>query len=289
MSLILSIDGGGALGAGPLRLLASLEADGINIHDDIHDDILTGTSVGGLLVLCRAIGMSWQETETVFTKWVPAIFAPSPWWWSADPTRPKYQDDGIIAATHALFGDKRAKDAERPFFVTSFDFQQGRPKIWDNTDDETLVNIALRTSAAPTYFQPRESRWADGALASNNPSMIGVAGAMGKLEKSLPNLSVLSLATGGSFWTDPQIGRRTTPLGWAQPVITATLDGGEEVPDYQCAMILGKRYLRLDPGCTHDFPMDKLSMLDEFRGLWSALYLKRKAEILSLVQTGSVP
>ena len=283
MTMILSIDGGGCLGCGPLRLLAQLEADGVNIHDDI----LAGTSVGGLLVLLRATGRTWMSIEQEFTKWAPQIFADAPWWWKADPTRPKYQDDGILAATKALFGDKKCGDAEIPFFVTSFDFQQGRSKIWDNTDDARLADVALRTAAAPTYFQPRESRWADGGLVANNPSVIGIAGALHKLEKPLGQLSVLSLATGGDFWVNPQVGRRTTVLGWAKPVISAQMDGGEERDEFVADQLLGGRHLRVDPACQKAFAMDALGSMQEFRNLWQTAYLRRKPDILNLIQTGA--
>ena len=280
--MILSIDGGGVLGCGPLRLLAQLEADGVNIHDDI----LAGTSVGGLLVLLRATGKSWMEIELIFNKWVGKIFDDAPWWWDADPTRPKFQDDGVIAATQAIFGDLRCKDAQVPFFVTSFDFQQGKAKIWDNTDDAFLRDVALRTSAAPTYFQPRDSRWADGALATNNPSAVALAGAKSKLEMKIENMSVLSLATGGSFWKDPKVGRRTTKLEWAGAVIDACLEGSEELHEFLTEQLIEKRHLRLDPLCQRKFPMDDLSGMAEFKGLWQKLYDARKYEIITFIQTG---
>lgn len=284
MKNILSIDGGGCLGCGPLRVLAQLEADGIFVRDDI----LAGTSVGGLLVLLRATGRSWMEIEQEFTKWVDKIFVKAPFWWSMDPTRPKFQDDGIVAATKALFGDLRCKDAGHPFFVTSFDFQQGRGKIWDNTDDALLRDVALRTSAAPTYFQPRDSRWADGALATNNPSVVALAGAMHKLDLRMEDISVMSFATGGSYWKDPEVGCRTTKLGWATAVIDACLEGGEELHEFMLDQFLGDRHFRLDPKCAKKFAMDDLSCMEEFKGIWQKFYDENKFRLINFVHTGRV-
>lgn len=284
MTLLLSIDGGGALGAGPLRLLAQLEADGINLHDDA----LAGTSVGGILALARASGRPWMEIEQVFNKWVGKIFATAPWWWRADPTRPKYQSDGLEAAVDAIFGTKKCADAEIPFFVTTFDMATGTPKVITNLDDLSMRDAALMTSAAPTYFQPRGSRWVDGALAANNPVMVGIAGSLRQLEIPVAQLSALSLGTTGFSWKDPQVGRRTAQLGWVTPILNALLDGDEDLHAGFADAVLPGRHLRVSPKIAHDYPMDDLTHLAEFKGLWQNTYTERKAEILRLVQTGKV-
>ena len=273
---IISIDGGGALGCGPAELLRLLEnADGAQA------DVLTGTSVGALLVSLRASGKSWADISGIFDKWVGKIFETPPIWWRLDPTRPKFRDNGIRAAVLAELGDLRCCDAHIPFFIPVSDFATGRVKVYDITDTVLLRDVVLGSTAAPTYFQPRDGRWSDGALAANNPAMIAVCGAIDKLGAKLEDVWCLSLSTGGSFWEDPGIGRRTTKLGWATRVLSFALDGTEELAEFQANALLGSRHLRLDPGLSRQYPIDNVGMCEEYREIWRALWLRRKDEILN--------
>lgn len=272
---IISIDGGGALGCGPAELLRLLEnADGAQA------DVLTGTSVGALLVSLRASGKSWADISGIFDKWAGKIFETPPIWWRLDPTRPKFRDNGIRAAVLAELGDLRCCDAHIPFFIPVSDFATGRVKVYDITDTALLRDIVLGSTAAPTYFQPRDGRWSDGGLAANNPAMIAVCGAIDKLGAKLEDLRCLSLSTGGSYWLDPRVGRRTTKLGWAQPVIAFALGGTEELAEFQAAALLGERHLRIDPDLPREYPIDDPSICREYRRIWHAVWLRRKDEIL---------
>lgn len=272
---IISIDGGGALGCGPAELLRLLEnADGAQV------DALAGASVGALLVALRTTGRSWSDISTTFDKWVCKIFESPPLWWKLDPTRPAFQDDGIRAAVLAELGEARCCDAHIPFFIPVSDFTAGRVKVYDATDTALLRDVVLESTAAPTYFQPRGGRWADGGLAANNPSMLAICGAIDKLGAKLEDIRCLSLSTGGSFWEDPGIGRRTTKLGWATRVISFALDGTEELAEFQANALLGSRHLRLDPELTRKYPIDDPKLCREYRGIWSGLWTRRKDEIL---------
>lgn len=274
---ILSIDGGGVLGCGPVEFLKQME-----LYENwfgTTEDVLAGTSVGGLLVALRATGRSWTDISDVFDRWVKKIFATPPFWWRMDPTRPQFQDDGIKAAVQAELGSLRCRDAKVPFFIPSFDFANGRPKIFDMTDDDLLSDVVLRTTAAPTYFQPRDGRWADGALATNNPSVIAICGAVRKLGKSLDGIKVLSLNTGGTFWDDPHVDRRMTKIAWAMPMINSQLEGSEELADFQATALLGDRHLRLTPALPKRFPIDDPSKCPEYRRYWSALWSAKREEV----------
>ena len=273
---IISIDGGGALGCGPAELLRLLDnADGAQA------DVLAGTSVGALLVSLRATGKSWSDISVIFDRWVGKIFEAPPFWWRMDPTRPKFRDDGIRAAVAAELGDLRCCDASIPFFIPASDFATGRVKVFDITDKDLLRDVVLRSAAAPTYFQPRDGRWADGALGANNPSMIAVCGAIDKLSAKLEDIWCLSLCTGGSYWSDPNIGRRTTKLGWASPVISFAMEGTEELAEFQADAVLDSRHLRIDPELSRKYPIDNVGMCEEYRDIWRALWLRRKDEILN--------
>lgn len=273
MTMILSIDGGGCLGAGPAELLRLLEAAEL-----FDEDVVAGTSVGGLLAAMRATGRSWSDISATFDKWVGPIFKKPSLLWRCDPTRPKFDDDGLLAATAAELGELRCCDVKKPFFIPAFDFANGRPKIFDHTDTDLLRDVVMRTTAAPTYFQPRESRWADGGLVANNPSAIAVCGAMHLFDCGPSDVKVLSLNTGGTVWEDPKVGLRTSAVGWVKPVISAALDGNEEIAEFQCSTMLGDRHLRLTPRLAKKYPIDDPSVVGEYRAIWRGLWDSSKTE-----------
>lgn len=237
--------------------------------------------MGGLLVLLRAIGLTWHEIEREFSARLPEIFEKPGLLWRLNPTRPKYSDKGIVKAATELFGDRTCGDALLPFFVTSFNMETGKAKVFDRADPDLLRDVALRTSAAPTYFPPRGA-YVDGAFVANNPSAIALAGARGKLGALPGDLRLLSFDTGGGFWKNPKVGPRTTVLGWAKPAIQALMHGGEEVHEYITEQALKENHLRISPNNSKDFEMDDLSRLGEWVGLWATAFHDSKERVAEL-------
>lgn len=270
---ILSIDGGGALGCGPLEFLAQAEAEGL-----AGADIYAGTSVGSLLIGLALTGHSWAESVDIFGRWVGKIFPAPSIWRKANPFLPKYPSKGIEEACLSVFGNVRCNQIITPFFIPVSDIAAGRPKIYDNSAPDLLRDVVLRSTAAPTYFAPRGSRFVDGGLVANNPSVIAIGGAI-KAGANLTDLRCLSLATGGDYWKDPQIGPRTTLLGWASPIIHYGLLGGEERDEFTADRLLKERHLRISPAIGRDFEMDDLSVLDEYRKIWHAEWVKRSSDV----------
>lgn len=272
---ILSIDGGGCLGCGPAELMKRLEET-----LPVSEDVLAGTSVGGLLVALRVTGLSWSQISNVFDEWCPVIFKDPDILWKMDPTRPKFPSKGIETAARTLLKDARCSDFKVPFYITSYDMKLGRPKVFDNTDPDLLSEVVLRTSAAPTYFAPRDSRWVDGAFTANNPSMIALTATMHKMGVNPEDCELLSLNTGGSYWKDPSIGARTTALGWASVAIKALMDGNEEGPAYQCDAILGARHTRIIPELDRPWSITDYKANPRYREIWADCFRSRRDALI---------
>ena len=276
MTKILSIDGGGALGCGPLEFLVQAEAQGL-----AGADIYAGASVGALLVGLALTGRSWAESRTIFDQWVGKIFPKPSILRRANPWLPKYPSDGIEAACLSVFGDLRCNQILRPFFIPATDASMGRMKVYDNTDPDLLRDVVLRSTAAPTYFAPRNSRWIDGGMLANNPSMLAVGGAL-RAGHDLADLRVLSLNTGGDFWKDPQVGARSTLLDWAPALIELGLNGGEEKDTFLADRLLGVRHLRVIPQLAQKFEMDDLDALPAYRAIWRSTWDAHAADVKTL-------
>src|SRR5438309_1386415 len=113
---------------------------------------------------------------------------------------------------------------------------------------ELVVDVALRTSAAPTYF-PTYQGYIDGAVVANNPAMAALAQALdaGTGKQALQDVRLFSLGTGVN---PAYVAGKELDWGyaqWAKPLIALMVDGMMGVADYQCARLLQHRYFRLAP------------------------------------------
>jgi patatin-like phospholipase/acyl hydrolase len=278
---VLSLDGGGIRGIVTLVLMQRLSAEpGLEGWMD-SADLLAGTSTGGLIALGLARGIPLEELRELYETKGSTIFDDS---WLDDLkdlgkiAGADYDLKGLRRELRRIFGGTTLGQLRRKVLITSFDLDNEdpdpsrrtwKPKLFHNfpgrdSDGEELCwKVALRTSAAPTYF-PSFEGYVDGAVYAANPSMCGLAQALdarARRPAALEDVVVLSLGTGRSLtWVKGQ----SVDWGhaqWVRPLVTLMLDGVSGIADFQCRQILGSRYHRLDPA----FPPDRTYKLDEWR------------------------
>jgi hypothetical protein len=276
MPLLLSIDGGGALGIGPCELLARLE----EAQGRLLPDAYAGTSVGALLAALAATGRPWSHVREIFMRECPGIFERPSWAWRMNPWRPRYDGRALRRAAQTYFQDQRMCEVEVPIFLTSFDFHTGRPKVWDRGDATPIWRAVLCSAAAPTYFHIVEGRYGDGGLVANNPAMVGLAGCAAKESWDLRTARCLSLGTNGDAWRDPKVAHRTL-LGWLRPLLATFMEGNEELADFEARAVLGDRLRRVEPALRHEVKMDDVAAaLGPYRQRWVDLWHAEKDAIL---------
>lgn len=268
MAWLLSVDGGGALGIGPAAYLKDAEI----VMDRVQPQAYAGTSVGALLVALAASGRSWDAIYDIFRIECPRIFGTPPLGWRLNPRRPKYDGVALEAACKRYLGNMRLTDVDMPFFLTSFDFQRGRPKVWDHTDAVPMWYAVLCSTAAPTYFPIVEGRYGDGGLIANNPAMVGLAGCVGKARWALDQTYCLSLGTNGYAWVAPQVVKRSV-LGWVRPLLETFMSGNEELATFQVGAMIGSRMVRVEPTLRHDIALDDVTAaLGGYADIWHRLW-----------------
>lgn len=273
---ILSLDGGGIRGLLSCKLLERLDRLYPGYLEKVS--LFAGTSTGGILALGLAAGLTPSEIAEIYQQDGVKIFSKSIWDKIGDIDRFYYPDYGNKALAEALetkFGDMRLGDLKKKVLISSFRLDSGsvtkmgvrswKPKFFQNFDDDPsdcdqkVVDVALRTSAAPTYF-PVYQGFADGGLVANNPSMCAVAQALdkGTGKQKLNKITVLSIGTGVLPKYVSGFNENWGYLQWAPHLITIMMDGVSGVADFQCKQILGPRYLRLDVLFDRDISLDKV-------------------------------
>lgn len=312
---ILSVDGGGIRGLVPAVVLAELErrieaeaGEPRALSDCFH--LLAGTSTGGLI----ALGLTAPEPESpgrpllsaqglvrLYREDGPRIFTRGLWWrlrslggWAA----PKYPADPLAEVLGERLGEARLREALREVIVTSYDMSEREPhffKRWRAAQsaqrNPTLVDAALATAAAPTYFPSHgldERALVDGGVFASNPTVAAVAEALKRTDEEPADLAphdlfVVSLGTGVRETGFEQ--RRVrgwgkvgwiSPKGGEPPLLGAVLDGQSDAADHWAHMLLnhepgdemprpaeigarGPRYFRLQVELHRAFAMDDAS------------------------------
>ncbi len=273
---VLSLDGGGFRGLLASRLLERLHAARPRMLDAI--DLFAGTSTGAILALSLAAGHTPQQTSRLYLEHGNQVFDENLW----DITdidrlvRADYRGEGLHKALTKTFGSLTMGDLPRRALVATFDLDSGsatreglrswKPKFVHNfeepgsTDrDQLVVDVAMRSCSAPTYF-PVYQGYVDGGVVANNPSMCALAQALhadtGKQHASY--IALLSLGTGASpRWIEEQ-DADWGYVQWAKPLLGIVFEGGSGIADYQCRQILGRRYHRVNPVLDKPIALDSV-------------------------------
>jgi patatin-like phospholipase/acyl hydrolase len=299
---VLSMDGGGMAGLFTARLLDRLATEYPALLPKA--DLLAGTSTGGIIALGLAGGRTPAELADLYELRGKEIFDDS--WWD------DIRDLGkAVGADYSTRNAKKVLDDElgasttlrqlaKRVLIPTFDLDPhdahstggkepppDEPRVWkpkffhnfpgnDSDGGQLVVDVALRTSAAPTYF-PAYQGYIDGGMVANNPSMAALATALDARcgDQDLGDVVLLSISSG----TDPKyLKGENLNWGWGQwarPLVSIMISGVMGVAHFQCKQILGDRYRRLDR------VLDRAVQLDDVRPK-TLEYLKQEADAIDL-------
>lgn len=222
---ILTLDGGGILGTFPAAFLAQLERE-LDHPVGAYFDLIAGTSTGGILALGLATGRPASTLVELYERRGPDIFGGN-----GGPVsnfikrrlrgirhlyRRKHDSDKLRAALADEFGDERIGHAKTRLVIPAWDPLARSVYIYKTahhprlkTDYKTsLVDAALATSAAPTYFKQHITEHdvglIDGGVWGNNPVAIAAVEAITLLGWPAESLRILSLGCLEETYTIPK-------------------------------------------------------------------------------------
>ncbi|MGE4537617.1 MAG: CBASS cGAMP-activated phospholipase [Desulfovibrio sp.] len=271
---IISIDGGGIKGFLPALVLAVMESSpGSSIGS--MADMLAGTSTGAILALGLAAGIPALEMANFYRSKGPAIFRRS---WGkrlrscfgvADE---QYSNDGLHTGLREIFGNKKLSDLATPCMAVAYEIETRQAVFFTSWDakrdphrDFTLVDAAMASAAAPTYFEP----WAamsvagdrlaciDGGVAANDPALCAMVEAL-KAGHPIESIRLVSLGTGRE--DRAYLLKRARNWGfaaWARPLLDILFAAASDITDHHCRHMLPGRYVRLQQDFSEPVGMDQ--------------------------------
>lgn len=250
---ILSIDGGGIKGLYSSKIIEHFEEE-FNCKMADHFDMICGTSTGGILALALSLKIKASTISNLYINQGPKIFPRRPKFIGLLRQalfRGKFSDKNLRKALEETFKKKKIKDSNCLLCIPSYSLTDAKPFIFKydhkegnlSRDNQTLyVDVALATSAAPTYFPLAElkkydnKQFVDGGIYANNPSLVGFIEALtyfvgdGKDFDEVKILSISSLSNTSGKLTG--INRFRSFRHWRNDLFEAMLTGQAKFNDY---------------------------------------------------------
>lgn len=265
---ILSLSGGGYLGLYTASVLAKLEEQSGRRIVDMFD-LLAGTSIGGIIALGLAAGTSAAEIRDAFLENGEAIFG------KRRPERnfvklmklmkgmvsPGYAAAPLKATIERVVGaETRMHHLRRPTIVSAVNLTKGGPKIFKTGHHPRLVldwrlkvvDVALATSAAPTYFPIHaieDELFADGGMFANSPDLVAMHEVEHFLEVQRTDIKMLSVGTTSTtFAMSNRMKREMGIVDWVwDERLTSVIIGSQQaITDDMMKHRLRDNYVRID-------------------------------------------
>jgi patatin-like phospholipase/acyl hydrolase len=278
MFRILSLDGGGIKGAFTAAVLASFEADTkLEILD--HFDLIAGTSTGGILAIGLALGLTAEELLSFYRERGPRIFpATSLIERTAGTLRqifsgPKISQGTLRQELFAILGDRKFGEAHCRLVIPSYDAMSNRIYVFKTAHhprlrydiDAPAVDVALATSAAPTYFAAapfpthRDGSYVDGGVWANCPALVGLVEATAILRQPLSNIDILSIGTTTAPFSISK-NRNASALRWNVGLINLMFEAQMEAALAQASLLVEDRLHRVNfVASPSEFSLDNAS------------------------------
>lgn len=266
-------DGGGIKGLIPLLYIKNI----LKVYPKFLEnvDFIAGTSTGGIIALLFAYGYSIDEIIDFYVNKGKDIFSDSIF----DDVKDlfglegaQYSQNNLKVILQNKFGNATLGELKKKLLITSFCLDNNasidrswEPKIYDNFDDkyknELLWELALRSSAAPTYF-PTFNKFCDGGIFANSLGMCCIS-ELYKNKYKDEDIKMISFGIGDFKKYIPGINHDWGLLKWAPNLIDIMMEGNSQLVNYQCKACLDENYLRINPDMVQEFKLDGVKQIPE--------------------------
>ena len=257
---ILSIDGGGVRGAFALKMLKFIE-------DEVDKDFLkkvdcfAGTSTGGLIATCLNLGYSPSRLLFYYKHLSPLAFPKN------SEGNSKYRHDRLKKLLRTIVPkDLRMNQLEKDLVIPACNLYQEKKKRWKEEIydtfggcDEKVIDVAIRSAAAPLYF-PSYQGYVDGGVYAVNPSLVAYSRAIDKDGGGIDSSEVRLLSLGNGVNPTGIKGEIDWGIedwmGEKFKLFELMTDMGMQAPHYPLKQILRDNYRRLNTILNEEVAID---------------------------------
>lgn len=293
---ILSLEGGGIMGAFSASVLAAFEEEtGLRCVD--HFDLIAGTSTGGIIAISLGIGLSAREICDFYREHGAKIFPNTSFASGVLSTirhlfQPKHSQ-GLLRETLCPILSKQDGSAVRfgearvRLVIPAYDGLSGRIYVfktqhlpryrYDVAAD--AVDVAVATAAAPTYFSAAKfplhnSSYVDGGVWANCPALVAVTEAVHFLGVDRRRIDVLNIGTTRQpFNTVKKV--KAGLIGWNKGLINLFMAAQVEASAAMAALLVEENLFTVNYVVPEGmFSLDDASRVEDLIGLGRAEAVK---------------
>jgi predicted acylesterase/phospholipase RssA len=279
---ILSIDGGGIKGVFPAAFLAELEKT-YTPPIGQYFDLIAGTSTGGIIALGLGAGFSAKQILRFYEQYGPKIFERHGLLaWLSHLVVGKHRAEPLRDALVAQFGQAPLGASRTRLVIPSQNLETGEVYIFKTAHHErfktdykkSMVDAAMATSAAPTYFPVHALQGGtpviDGGLWANNPAGVAAVETIGVLGWSPAETLMLSLScTAAPLTTNAAHRYSLGRVYWAFKALSVITAGQSSAALGTAQLLLGHANVtRVAPNVAPGvFKMDGTEAIERLKGL----------------------
>ena len=233
-------------------------------------DLIAGTSIGGIIALGISVGKPMTDIVDAFRENGSNVFSADPvpaggfqtkWALRKNALKAKHASENLRKVIVDIVGEETLiGDLKQRTIIPAVNLTKGSPQVFKTSHHATfvrdwqlpVVDVALATSAAPTFFPIHKiggEMFADGGLYANSPDEIALHEAEHFLDQNTEDVHILSIGTTTSKFSFS--GTVNTNLGWVgwmggQKLPNVMIGAQQMNSDFVLRHKLGDRYLRID-------------------------------------------
>ena len=203
---------------------------------------------------------------------------------------PKFSTDELRTAIGSVVGDRKLGDSRCRLVIPAYDVDQGRVYLFKTAHHPRFqvdvkvpaVDVALATSAAPTYFPAHEVAWhgtyIDGGVWANCPAMVGVTEALDFLGQDPQDVRLLSISTTNYPFRISNSKRMGGILNWNSTIIETLMFGQAQGAIAMARCLLRKGlFHRVDyDAVPHLYSLDNARLVDELIRLGRGVAVRKE-------------
>lgn len=287
---LLALSGGGVRGVFQARFLQRMEESlGGQLRDRFS--AIAATSTGALVGLAVAAGIPASNIYRLYKDHSSEIFRKKTF--ASVRAGGRYSVTPLENVLIDQFGDRRIGDLPTDIFITASTADTYQGRLFTRVDQSLrLVDVALASAAAPTYFPAHRvgddlRAYLDGGLWANNPSFAAIQSATSG-GVSLKDIALISIGCGRApkGVTYAELERmRTLSVDTPRVVIDAVSAMQEWFIHRSLGLILNEtQYLEVNPILRNPIALDDWeSALDQLPALADAEYSQHDESVRSLL------
>lgn len=268
MFRVLCLSGGGFKGLFSSRVLEHVERHTGRLIADSFE-LIAGTSVGAIIALAAAARVDMKTLTTRLQELGPRVFSGhehsvgligKAQRFIENSRKPKYDASKLRSSLIDIFGEKKIGDLTAAVVIPATNLTAGRPKVFKTPHHTrffrdqhySLVDVAMASAAAPTYFSlacVENEMFADGGLFATAPDLVATHEAETWLDIAREEMRILSVGTVSTRFSLPHnLGLEFGIINWMvnQRLLEAMFSSQQQLSQSMLQQRYGSHYVRID-------------------------------------------